>query len=112
MGKTLMSNVTGECNLYRDDKFGYPVYCAKLAAPTKEGAWKYAYIQIRLPSGHEVKNDTRISINKGFLSFFRKQNGTTETYIQVLSYDVLNQNIGDIDIPTNNEDEEDTELPF
>lgn len=109
MSKTLKLNISGEGAIYRNDKWGHPVYSMKLCAQTKEGGWEYDYIQVQLPVGHELPNNTEIKINAGFISFFKRRNGLTEKYLKIQSYDILNQVAGEIDIPIQ---QDETDLPF
>lgn len=107
MSKTLRATITGEATIYRDDRWGYPVYSAKLCTQTKEGAWEYDYIQVQFPTGHQLPDKTEIKITDGFLSFFFRKNGAREKYIRVKSYDIINEPVGEINIPIGEED-----LPF
>lgn len=111
MSKTLKVHITGEATIYRTDKWGYPVYSAKLSTQ-KDGQWLYNYIQVSLPKGQELQNDTEIKINDGFFSFFTKNDGTNEYKIIITSYDILNQKVGDIDIPTTQDTDYESDLPF
>lgn len=113
MPKTLKVHISGECTVYRNDKWGYPVYSAKLSNNV-DGQWVYDYIQIKFPRSQELKNFTEIRINDGFFSFYNKKDGTTEKCIIITSYDILNETVGNIDIPTNEEsaDSEDLDLPW
>lgn len=112
MSKTLKVHITGEATIYRNDKWGYPVYSAKLSTQV-DGTWIYDYIQVKLPNGKELPDNTEININDGFFSFFSKKDGTKEKYIKITSYDVINQAIGEIDIPTDNLGNDSNEdLPF
>lgn len=111
MSKTLKVHITGEATIYRNDKWGYPVYSAKLSTQ-KDGEWIYDYIQVGFSKGVDMPNNTEIKINDGFLSFFRKNNGTNEYKIIITSYDIINQSIGEINIPNNNEENYENDLPF
>ena len=111
MSKTLKIHITGEATIYRNDKWGYPVYSAKLSTQ-KDGQWLYDYIQVGFPSGTDLPNNTEILIKDAFFSFFVKNDGTNVHKIIITSYDVVNQAVGDIDIPTDNIISGDTDLPF
>ena len=111
MSKTLKVHITGEAMIYRDDKFGYPVYSAKLSTQ-KNGEWEYDYIQVGFKGGADLQNNTEIKINDGFFSFFTKNDGTKVHKIIITSYDIMNQSVGNIDIPTGNELNSIDELPF
>ena len=113
MAKTIKVHITGECTVYRNDKWGYPVYSAKLSSNI-DGQWRYDYIQLKFPRSEELKNFTEIKINDGFFSFYSKRDGTTEKCIIVTSYDILNETVGNIDIPTNDivNSDDDFDLPF
>ena len=113
MGKTLNIHITGEATVFRSDKWGYPSYSVKLSTQ-KEGAWEYEYMQLAFKGKVDLPNFTQIKINDGFLSFFTKSNGTKEYKIIVTSFDILNQSVGEIDIPsgTDNVVDFDTDLPW
>lgn len=112
MSKTLKVHLIGEGTIYRSDKWGYPVYSAKLSSMNKDGIWEYEYIQVQLPIGNELKNDTEIKINDGFITFFTRKNGTREKCIRITDYDIANQSAGNIDIPVNINNDSETDLPF
>lgn len=113
MSKTLKVHINGECTVYRNDKWGYPMYSAKLSNNV-EGQWMYDYIQLKFPKSQELQNFTEIKINDGFFSFFKKKDGTTEKSIIVTSYDIINQSVGEIDIPASDSVnfDDDFDLPF
>ena len=110
MSRTLKVHINGECTVSRNDKWGYPVYSAKLSTMNKEGAWEYNFIQLQFPAGHDIPNNAEIKINDAFLTFFCRKNGTKENCIRITSYDIMNQAAGDIDIPV--DIDADAELPF
>lgn len=112
MSKTLKVHITGEATIYRNDKWGYPVYKAKLSSQNADGEWDYCEIQVGLPKGKELSDGTEIKINDGFFSFFTKKDGTKEHKIIIRSYDIMNQAVGDIDVPTDNTVNFETELPW
>lgn len=111
MSKTLKVHITGEGMIFRDDKFGYPVYSAKLSTQ-KDGQWEYDYIQVGFKGKADLPNNTEIKINDGFFSFFTKNDGTKVHKIIITSYEILNQSVGEIDIPTENVVDFDTDLPW
>ena len=111
MSKTLKIHITGECTVYRNDKWVYPVYSAKLSTQ-RDGEWIYDYIQLGFPKGTDIPNNTEIIIKEGFFSFFTKNDGTNVHKIIITSFDIVNQAVGDIDIPTESLESSDLELPF
>lgn len=111
MSKTLKVHITGECTVYRNDKWGYPVYSAKLSTQ-RDGQWIYDYIQLSFPSGTDIPNDTEILIKDGFFSFYVKNDGTNVHKIIITSFDIINQAVGDIDVPVDNISSDPLDLPF
>ena len=109
MAISLKLNVTGEGTVYRNDKWGYAQYSFKLSNQIN-GIWKHKYIQVSFPKGTVLENGTQIDIKTGFFTFYETKDGLQETKIVVTSYDIMDQSIGDIDIPTENIS--DTDLPW
>ena len=114
MSKTLNIHIKGEATIYRNDTWGYPQYSVKLANQ-KDGEWCYDYIQVGLPKNALVNNKAQIRINDGFFTFFTRNNGENVHKIIITSFDIIDETVGDIDIPTNKEDNTvdfDTDLPW
>lgn len=111
MSKDLDLQIRGEATIYRTDKWGYPSYSVKLSNQF-DGAWQNKFLNVGLPKDTELENKTKIKINNGFLSFYKTRSGEFLDKIIITSFDIVNDTIGDIDIPTSNTEEYNTDLPF
>ena len=111
MSKSLKVHITGEGTIYRNDTWGYPQYTMKLANQ-KDGEWLYDYIQVGLPKNSLVNNNTQIKINDGFFTFFVKNDGSYVHKIVITSFDIVNEAVGEINIPSDNTVNFDTDLPW
>lgn len=111
MSKELNLKITGEATIYRSDKFGYPLYSIKLSNQI-DGVWENDFMQVSLPKGTELKNNTKIEIKHAFFSFYKKNNNEKVHKIIITSYDVMDQVVGDIDIPTDDTVNFETDLPW
>lgn len=99
-GKEIDLHVQGEALIYRNDKFGYPSYSLKLSNNI-QGRWESMYLNVGFPRGVEVPNRTNIIIKDSFLTFFKNKMGASFCKLQIVSFDISNEQLGEIDIPSN-----------
>lgn len=111
LSKFLKVNITGTCLVYRNDKWGYPVYKAKMNNGLNDH-WIYADIQLEFPKDTELPNETYIKFTKAFLSFFKRRTGENGFKIIIREFDLINQNVGEINIPATINYDSDDDLPF
>ena len=111
MSKDLNLSITGEATIYRSDKFGYPLYSIKLSNQI-DGVWENDFMQVGLPKGAELQNNTKIQIKHAFFSFYKKSTNEKVHKLIVTSYDIIDQAVGDIDIPNSDVVNFDTDLPW
>lgn len=112
MSKELNLHIKGEATVYRNDKWGYPSYSLRLSNQF-DGIWENEYINVTFPRGQEIPNKTQIAINDGFLTFYKTKDDKKIIKVVVTSYDVLDEAIGDINIPkSSNEENFNGDLPF
>ena len=111
MSKDLDLHIKGEGTVFRDDKWGYPLYSLKLSNQF-DGVWENKYINISLPKGQDVANKTKIIINDGFFTFFKTKTGDRIDKIIITSYDIAEEPVGSIDIPDTSGDDYSDDLPF
>lgn len=99
----------------KTDEKGKVHYKASLSNKNIKGEYENAYIDVRMPKNTEIKNKTKININKGFLSFINykdKENKShTIWYIVVQEY-TIDEEITKIESYTTDELDEGMELPF
>lgn len=99
-------NITGETLIFKNE-YGYST---TVSNKDKEGNWDKMYITIQLPKGQELENRTKISITKGFLTFYKDKNGMAKPKAVIQEYSVLEhgeafnevfsaENLSDDDLP-------------
>lgn len=65
-------NIAGKTRIFKNDR-GY--YSIGISNKKQDGTYENMYIATQLPKGTELENKTDIEITKGFLSFYKNQNG-------------------------------------
>lgn len=80
----MIHNIEGEFVIYKND-YGYSTTISRKI----EDKWENMYISVKLPKDDDIKNNTHIQINKGFLSFYKDKNGLAKPRIIVMEYTVL-----------------------
>ena len=94
---------------------GKTYYKAGMSTKNKDGAYEYAYIDLKVPKEVNLENKTKINITKGFLSFYNKkeENGVLKTnwYIVVQEY-TKSENVIKVETITTDQLDSNMELPF
>lgn len=62
-------------------------YRAGLTRKNKDGEYENGYIDVRLPKDDKLENQTKININKAFLTFYKTKKGDTIFYIVIQEYE-------------------------
>lgn len=65
-------NISGKTRIFKNDK-GY--YNTSISNKKQDGTYENMYITVQLPKNTELENRTEIEITKGFLTFYKNQNG-------------------------------------
>ena len=111
--KCLTGEFSGNAMIYRKDDWGFPQYSVKLKNQNqKTGEWEYTYMQVSLPKGALVNDRTQIVINKAFFSFYKTANNGDKFKLIITDFDIANQSAGEIDVPTSDTADFDTDLPW
>lgn len=65
---------------------GKVYYRASLSNKKQDNTYETAYIDVRLPKGVELENKSKISITKGFLTFYKTKDKKDIWYIVVQEF--------------------------
>lgn len=80
-------NITSkDIMIFSKEYNGKMYYRAGLSTKKQDGTYIKAYIDIKLPKGVELQNQTKIEITKGFLSFYKNKDNKDVFYIVVQEY--------------------------
>lgn len=105
-------NITGNTMIFVKEENGKKHYRAGFSNKKQDGSYDKAYIDVRMPKGIEIKNQTKINIAKGFLSFYnyedKEKKKHTIWYIVVQEYTADNQEVYKVENYTSDQ----LELPF
>lgn len=95
-------NILGKTTIFKNN-YGYRT---TISNKKQDGTYENMYLQVQLPKGVELENNTKIDIAKGFLSFYKTKEGLAKIKVVVQEY----MPIGGIVEETNGVF--DTDLPF
>lgn len=70
--------ILGEIKIFRKEINGKTLYSTSLTNKNVDGTYENMYISCSLPKGVELDNNTKITVTKGFLSFYRNKNGLAQ----------------------------------
>lgn len=84
-----MLNITGETMLFRNEN-GY--YSTTISNKKMDGSYENMYINVQMPKGTDLPNQTKINIIRGFLSFYVNNANSKTIKFVVLDYDIADIN--------------------
>ena len=102
-------NISGKTRIFKNNFNGKDVYSTTINSKNLNGEWEKMYISIQLPKDVNVENGTDIDVKKGFISFFKLQNGLQKIKFVIQEMDILNNSVNDGYITISDEE---FELPF
>lgn len=81
-----MNITSNEIMIFSKEYKGKTYYRAGLSTKKQDGSYEKGYIDIKLPKGVELANQTKIKITKGFLSFYKNKDKKDVFYIVIQEY--------------------------
>lgn len=85
-----MNITSNNTMIFKKEENGKVHYRAGLSTKKQDGTYDKGYIDIRMPKDTQLENQTKININKGFLSFYnyKDKEGKSKTiwYVVVQEY--------------------------
>ena len=68
-------NITGLCRIFKKELNGKELYSTSISSKNQNGDWDKMYLSVQLPKNVILENGTDINITKGFLSFYKTNEG-------------------------------------
>lgn len=68
-------NVLGNVRIFKKELNGKELYSTSISSKNQNGDWDKMYLSVQLPRNTLLENGTDINITKGFLSFYKNNNG-------------------------------------
>ena len=78
--------VTGLCKLFKKIINDKELYSTSISSKNKEGQWEKMYLSVQLPKNVVLENGTDINITKGFLSFYKTNEGLPKIKIVIQEF--------------------------
>ena len=105
-------NITGLCRIFKKELNGKELYSTTISSKNQNGEWDKMYLSVQLPKNVVLENGTDINITKGFLSFYKTNEGLPRIKIVIQEFQTKeemeereaiqneqNYNINDDDLP-------------
>ena len=68
-------NILGNARIYKNEINGKELYSTSISSKNQNGEWDKMYLPVQLPKNVVLENNTDINITKGFLSFYKTNEG-------------------------------------
>lgn len=104
--------VTGNTRIFKKEINGKELYSTTISNKNLEGQWDKMYLSVQLPRNVVLEDNTDINITKGFLSFYKTNEGLPKIKIVIQEFQTKeeieereaiineqNYNINDDDLP-------------
>ena len=99
-------NITGKCTIYVKEYNGNVLYSTKINKKDENNNWEGMYISVQLPRGTKLENKTQIEVTKGFISFYKNQNGLASIKFIIQEFNIEEKQ------EENSYEMNETDLPF
>lgn len=84
-------NINGKCRVFRKDFDTRIAYTTGISNKKDDGTYDSMYVNLQLPKGTDILNNTEIDVKHGFLSNYKDKDGNYRIKLVVMSFDVLSQ---------------------
>ena len=78
--------VTGLCRIFKKELNGKELYSTTISSKNQNGEWDKMYLPVQLPKNVVLENGTDINITKGFLSFYKTNEGLPKIKIVIQEF--------------------------
>ena len=105
-------NVLGDVRIFKKELNGKELYSTTISSKNQNGEWDKMYLSVQLPRNTALENGTDINITKGFLSFYKTNEGLPKIKVVIQEFQTKeemeereaiqneqNYNINDDDLP-------------
>jgi hypothetical protein len=86
----MRSEFTDKTTIFRNDYQGKVFYSATISKKDKDGEWQNTTIGIQFPKSVDLKDKTKINIEKAWLTFYLKEKKPV-FYIMCTEFEILEQ---------------------
>lgn len=76
--------ITGDAFIWKSDK---GLYSTTISNKNMDGTFDNAYITVQFKKGVELENKTKITINDGFITFYRNANDNNKPVFKLMVLD-------------------------
>lgn len=78
--------VLGEVRIFKKEINGKELYSTTISNKNLEGQWDKMYLSVQLPRNVVLENGTDINITKGFLSFYKTNEGLPKIKVVIQEF--------------------------
>lgn len=78
--------ITGSCRIFKKELNGKELYSTTISSKNQNGDWDKMYLSVQLPKNVVLENGTDINITKGFLSFYKTNEGLPKIKIIIQEF--------------------------
>ena len=79
-------NVLGDVRIFKKELNGKELYSTTISSKNQNGEWDKIYLSVQLPRNTTLENGTDINIIKGFLSFYKTNEGLPKIKIVIQEF--------------------------
>lgn len=79
-------NVLGDVRIFKKELNGKELYSTTISSKNQNGDWDKMYLSVQLPRNTALENGTDINITKGFLSFYKTNEGLPKIKIVIQEF--------------------------
>ena len=79
-------NVLGNVRIFKKELNGKELYSTTISLKNQNGEWDRMYLSVQLPRNVVLENGTDINITKGFLSFYKTNEGLPRIKIVIQEF--------------------------
>ena len=78
--------VTGNTRIFKKEINGKELYSTSISSKNQNGDWDKMYLSVQLPRNVVLENGTDINITKGFLSFYKTNEGLPKIKVVIQEF--------------------------
>lgn len=79
-------NVLGDVRIFKKELNGKELYSTTISSKNQNGDWDKMYLSVQLPRNTALENGTDINITKGFLSFYKTNEGLPKIKVVIQEF--------------------------
>lgn len=81
-------NVLGDVRIFKKELNGKELYSTTISSKNQNGEWDRMYLSVQLPRNVILENNTDINITKGFLSFYKTNEGLPRIKVVIQEFQI------------------------